>query len=212
MDDLIRDLSDTSTPRHGIGLIELLEDFVDKEFKYKRNDNLDIAFPVLPRANRLFLASVFGVMPENAQQIIDRHFADVPGIRKINTKLWIFADLWSPERVFPRKLSMWSLENRPLRDATLFVCDATNAQDIIDYWNLRAAGYYVVPIPIQAAALGNVKRLARNFIEENYRPYRYNPRMFHHTTVQKFHNISEEKVKNFCESLGISKEDGRPEP
>lgn len=33
-DDLIGELSDTPTPRHGVGLIELLKDFVEKELQY----------------------------------------------------------------------------------------------------------------------------------------------------------------------------------
>ena len=152
-ENLIGDLSETAAPHYGIGLIELLGDFVEKELKYKRNDSLNIAFPcfVLPRPNRLFLASVFGTVPTNAQKIIDRHYADVPGITKVNPTLANFVDLLSPKRIFPRRLSGWALEGKPLREATLFVCDATSAQDIVDYWNLRAAGYYVIPRPIQGA-------------------------------------------------------------
>ncbi len=204
-EDLIGDLTETATPRHGIGLIELLRDFADKELKYKRNDALNVEFPVLPRSNRLFLASVFGAVPTIAQKIIDRLFANVPAITKVRPTIENFVELLGPQRVFPRRLSVWALEKRPLRDATLFVCDATSAQDIIDYWNLRAAGYYVIPIPIQGATLENVKKLATGFIEENHRPYRHNPRMFHHTTVQRSRSISEETVRKFCDSLDIPK-------
>ena len=202
-EDLIGDLSNTAAPRYGIGLIELLRDFVEQELKYKRNDSLNVAFPVLPRSNRLFLASVFGAVPTNAQKIIDRHYADMPGITKINPTLVNFVDLLSQKRMFPRRLSVWAMEEKPLREATLFVCDATSTQDIVDYWNLRAAGYYVVPIPIQGAAFENIKKLATTFIEENYRPYRHNPKIFHNTTVQKSRNVSEETVRKFCESLTV---------
>src|SRR5690606_3423723 len=81
---------------------------------------------------------------------------------------------------------------------------ATSAQDIIDYWNLRAAGYYVIPIPIQATTFENIRTLAINFIEENYRPYRHNPELFHHTTVQRSRSVSEETVRIFCDSLSSS--------
>ncbi|BFU91864.1 MAG: hypothetical protein NTAFB01_30510 [Nitrospira sp.] len=205
-DDLIGDLAETATPRYGIGLIELLADFVDKELKYKRNDSLNVAFPVLPRSNRLFLASVFGMVPSTAQETIDRQFARIPAITKVKPTIENFVELLGPTRVFPRGLSVWALEERPLREATLFVCDATNTQDIIDYWNLCAAGYDVVPIPIQAAALENVKKLAADFVEDNYRPDRHNPKMFYHATVQRSRSVSEEAVKKFCESLNISRE------
>ena len=204
-EDLIGDLAETAAPRYGIGLIELLRDFAAKELKYKRNDSLNVAFPVLPRSNRLFLASVFGAVPTTAQKIIDGQFANIPGITKVKPTIDNFVQLLDSPRVFPRRLSVWALEERPLREATLFVCDATSAQDIIDYWNLRAAGYYVIPIPIQGAALENVKKLATSFIDENYRPYRHNPKMFHHTTVQRSRSVNEETVKEFCDSLDISR-------
>jgi hypothetical protein len=203
--ELLGDISKTATPRHGVGLIELLNDFSEKELKYKRNDDLHIAIPDLPRAYRTFLASVFGVLPEDAQRIFDKSFSHMPGITHVKPTLANFVELWQPNRMFPRHLSMWSLKEKPLRDAVLFVCDATSSQDIIDYWNLRAAGHHVVPIPIQVSGSEPVKKLATEFIEENYQPYRHNPGMFHHTTIQRSRSVSEEIVKKFGESLNIKR-------
>jgi len=202
-DQLIGDLSKTASPRYGVGIIELLRDFVDKELKFKRNDNLEVAFPELPRTYRLFLASVFGILPSEAQKIIDNHFSNIPSITKVQPTLTNFVELLAPNMIFPRRLTSWDLEERPLRDAQLFVCNATSALDIIDYWNLRAAGYYVLPIPIQVAEIESIKKLARGFIDENYRSDRHNPNFFHDTTVQKSRSVSEESVKKFCESLDI---------
>jgi hypothetical protein len=73
-DELIGALESSSSPTYGIGLIDLLNDFIEHELKYKRNDDLQVTFLELPRACRLFLASVFGVLPKTAQKIIDKHF------------------------------------------------------------------------------------------------------------------------------------------
>ena len=150
-DELIGDLKESASPRYGVGFIELLRDFKEKELKYKRNDDLQIIITDLPRSYRLFLASVFGALPKNCQRIIDEHFADVPGITIVRPTLTQYVDLLQPRKMFPRRLTSWALEEVPLRDAVLFVCDAKSPQDVIDYWNLRAAGYYVIPIPIQVA-------------------------------------------------------------
>ena len=83
-DELIGDLKDSASPRYGIGVIELLSDFIEKELKYKRNDDLQVSFPELPRAYGLFLASVFGVLPKNTQQIINKHFSGVSCISKVH--------------------------------------------------------------------------------------------------------------------------------
>jgi hypothetical protein len=203
--ELLGSLKDLASPQYGIGIIELLSDFVEKELKYKRNDDLKVVFPKLPRAYNLFLASVFGVLPKEAQQIIDTHFLGITGISRCPVTIRQFTDLLRSPDFFPRRLASWSLEERPLREPQLFVCDATNAQDIIDYWNLRAAGFYVVPIPIQAARTESVKAFAREFIERNYGPYRDNPDMFHDTTIQRSRSLTEETVKTFCQSLNIPK-------
>ena len=204
-DDLIGDISKTAIPKYGVGLIELLSDFLAKELKFKRNDDLHIAIPDMPRAYRMFLASVFGVLLKEARLIIDEDFSRTVGVTRVSPTLNNFTELWKPNRMFPRHLTMWSLEGKPYLDAVLFVCDAKSPLDIIDYWNLRAAGYYVVPIPIQVSTNENVKKLARHFIEDNYQPYRHNPNMFHHTTIQRSRDLSEETVKKFCDSLNINK-------
>jgi hypothetical protein len=211
-DDLIGDMKDSASPRYGIGLIELLNDFIEKELKYKRNDDLQVVFPELPRAYGLFLASVFGVLPKKAQEIIDKHFLNIPGITIVYPTLALFPELLRSKNFFPRRLTSWRLDEQPFQGAQLFVCDATSTQDIIDYWNLRAAGFYVVPVPIQAAETEIIKKLARDFIENNYRPYMHNPEMFHHTTVQRSRSLTEDTVKRFCQSLNIAEDEQKTRP
>jgi hypothetical protein len=203
--ELLGDISESATPRYGIGLIELLRDFQEKELKYKRSDDLHIAIPDLPRAYRTFLASVFGVLSADVQRLVDKNFSRTPEITRVKPTLASFVEFWKPSRMFPRHLSMWTLKEKPRGDAVLFVCDATSPQDIIDYWNLRAAGDFVIPIPIQVSTNENVKKLAIDFIEDNYRPYRHNPNMFHDTTIQRSRGVTEEAVKEFCESLKLKK-------
>lgn len=141
-DELIGDLKKSASPPYGIGFIELLKDFVDKELKYKRNDDLRVVFPEFLRAYGLFLKSVLGSLPEEAQKIIDRHFLNISGISKIHPTLKGFPELLRSKNLFPMRLTSWNLDEQPLHGAHLFVCDATSTQDIIDYWNLRAAGFY----------------------------------------------------------------------
>ena len=204
-EDLIGNLKDSASPPYGIGIIDLLKDFIEKELKYKRNDDFQVSFPELPRAYRLFLASVFGVLPQKAQQIINKYFPEVSCVSKVHVTLKRLPELIKSKIFFPRRLTSWELNNRFLHGAQLFVCDARSTQDIIDYWNLRAAGFYVVPIPIQASETESMKELARDFIEKNYRPFKYNPKMFHRTTVLRSRSLSEDVVKAFCQSLNIPK-------
>jgi len=211
-DELIGGLKDTAAPQYGIGLIQLLNDFIEKELKYRRNDDLQVIFPKFPRAYRLFLASVFGVLLKEAQHIVDKHFLNVTGISTSSITINQLLGVLQSPNFFPRRLTSWALDEQPQGDPNLFVCDATSTQDIIDYWNLRAAGFYVIPIPIQIAQTEGIKNFAHDFIEKNYRPYRNNPKMFYHTTVQRSRSLKEDVVKRFCESLDIPKNEPQAHP
>jgi hypothetical protein len=167
--DLIGGISETHSPKYGVGFLEVLADFVDKELKFKRNDDLRLVFPKLTRAFGLFLASIFGKLPPQAEHASKGYYGKHLDVGFPQATLENFLELLEPQNFFPRRLTSWSLEYQPFREPQLFVCDATSSQDIIDYWNLRAAGYYVVPIPIQISGLESVKKFARAFIEENYR-------------------------------------------
>ena len=210
--DLISGISETHSPKFGVGFLEVLADFVDKELKFKRNDDLKLVFPKLPRAFGLFLASIFGKLPSQAEQVTKGYFGKHLDVEFPQATLESFLELLEPHNFFPRRLSSWSLEYQPLREPQLFVCDATSPQDIIDYWNLRAAGYYVVPIPIQISNLESVRKFARDFIEGNYRPYRHNQDMFDRTTVQRSRTLTEVAVKTFCESLQVPLAEKKQEP
>lgn len=210
-DELVGDLERSGSPKFGIGLIEVLRDFVEKELKFKRNDALEVLFPELPTRFRIFHASVFGALSTRVRGIIDKHFGNLPGVTRPKVDLSNFAEMLAPQKIFPRRLGSWMLE-QPLHDAQLFVCDASSTSDVIDYWNLRAAGYYVIPIPIQAANVDGVKTLARDFINGNYRPYRDNPNIYHRTTIQRSRSLSEEVVNEFCQSLQVPPSENKGEP
>ena len=175
-----------------------------ERLKYKRNGLSSILPEVGPHLWPL-LASVFGVPPKEAQKFIDNHFLNLAGISKGSVTINQFFELLRSPNFFPRRLTAWALGVQPLREPQLFVCDAKSAQDIIDYWNLRAAGFYVMPVPIQTAGADNLKAFAREFIERNYFPHRDNPQIFYHTTIQKSRSLSEETAKGFYQSLNIDR-------
>jgi hypothetical protein len=203
-EDLLGD-DKSSSSGYGVGLLEVMNGFWEKELKFKRTDDLHLAIAEMPRSYRTFLASVFGALPALVLKRIDRQFANAPGVLRIKPTLATLVEDWKPSRIFPRNLGAWGLEYRPLREPTLFVCDATSTLDVIDYWNLRAAGHYVLPVPVQLANTDGMKALARNFVEEHYHPNRHNPKIMEHVTVQRSRSLPEQTVQDFCDSLGIAK-------
>jgi hypothetical protein len=53
------------------------------------------------------------------------------------------------------------------RSFAVFLMDHTNALDLIDFWNLRALGWHVLPIPLKLAGLADTQQYARAFIERH---------------------------------------------
>jgi hypothetical protein len=188
---------------YGVGFLEVLQDIITSEFKYKRDDDLHIAIPKYSRTHRVFLASIFGAIPPQIHEALNKHYSDISGIRNIEPDLVNFVDLLQPNCIFSRRVSQWSIAHAPLRQPTIFLCDIKSQLDIIDYWNLRAAGYYVIPIPIQRSGNINVKQFVIDFIDKNYRPYKHNPAMFYQTTVQVSRSVSADVAMAFCTSLNV---------
>ena len=89
------------------------------------------------------------------------------------------------------------------RGDCVFLLDATKPHDIIDYWNLRAVGWGVVPVAIRAADSNSTRRVVKDFIEENFAPFRDNPNLYNETTLLKSRSISEQQLREFGNSLGI---------
>lgn len=205
-DELIGDLTKSVSPNYGLGYIDILNDFIEKELKFKRNDDLYVLIPIISRNYKYFLASIFGVLPIEVQQMIEKDFSVISKIVTDQISLQKVPEIILSNSMFPRRLTTWELSDRIHDREILFLCDATSAQDIIDYWNLRAAGFLVIPIPIQASAKDNFINLARNFIEEHYYPIKDNPSIYHHITVQKSRSLSQDVVEKFCDSMNLDYE------
>jgi len=174
-ENLLADKSKGSTT-HGIGFLEVMNGFWDRELKFKRTDDLHIAIAELPRPYRVFLASVFGALPPIVLQSIDRQFANVPSVTRIRPTLATLVEDWKPNRIYPRNLSAWGLEYRPLREPTLFVCDATSTLDVIDYWNLRATTSGTLREQLQTLPAAEVELISAE-VADAVRPYFPNDRM-----------------------------------
>ena len=96
------------------------------------------------------------------------------------------------------------LETSGKREQCIFFLDATNSLDVMDYWNLRAIGWNVIPVPKQFIRFEKTQQLILDFIKANHIPHHSNPEIYHHTTILKGRSISEDEHQHFCNSLDMS--------
>ncbi len=54
---------------------------------------------------------------------------------------------------------------------------------MIDFWNLRAVGWNVIPVCRRTAAQEQVRKATANFVNQHFYPYRGNPSIFNHALI-----------------------------
>ena len=169
LDEFVGDLSKEDSQSFGVGLFELLAHFAESEFKYSRRDEMKVLMPTYDAAGSTLFKAVIGEIPAQAKretyrQLLKRIEIDQPHVT-IDTFLQVIRH---PQRFL---LSAICAENlgfrRPRTERSLaaFLMNHTNALDIIDFWNLRALGWHVLPIPLKLAGEADTATFVQGFID-----------------------------------------------
>jgi hypothetical protein len=150
----------------GIGSPEMLDYLLHEEFRFVRSDKVRLSIPKLGRVGGLFLASVFGDYPKaiHSRIVADQHFAKF--IAQPECLLESYLDLMHENEQFPRRLTGFYLDS-PRKSSFVLLVDATKPNDLIDYWNLRAAGYIVLPIATQVMGQPEILAHVAKFVDKN---------------------------------------------
>lgn len=204
--EILQPIKDDGTVAYGIGLFEVLRRFYHEELRFERRDPLEIAVFELSAEFPEFLASVFGDLPYELAKIFTDHFVEPLRATKHTVSLQNYVDFLVRGKLFLRRFTTFYIkphQNRFFKGECLFFLDASKMIDVIDYWNLRAVGWNVIPIAKQVAYMGTVKKLAEDFIEENFVPYRSNPQMYRSTTLLKSRSVTDTDLDTFMKSLNI---------
>ena len=193
----------------GVGLFEILRSFIRSELKYIRKDPLHFRIPEHNGKYKLFFSSVFGTLAPDQSDFFHKHFDKELNAEWLECDFSNFATFFKGDNLFLRRLTSHQLKvnrhNGWNRGICIFHFDATKTLDIIDYWNLRAIGWDVMPVPIQADLTGDLKESTLSFIKENYIQDRNNPNIYHNVSLIKSRSLSDEDTKSFVEALDLPK-------
>lgn len=185
----------------GLNVIHLYRNLYEREFQFVRRHPTKMIQPTTSdKAASLFLAACFGDFPsdeefnylrEGYKDAFDPSDVSIDGANLLDV---LTGGAGTPLRMGSAGLSVrrlaWSM------GPTLYYMDLTSPIDIIDFWNLRALGWRVFPVPRQwAAALAEP---GKRFVELNHQPLRGNPKMSTHTTLLKARHVTEADATKFC--------------
>lgn len=184
---------------YGIGFFEILHYFFGEELKFQRRYPLDICIPRFGNHFRVFLSGVFGKLPEGFEKIFWENFAETLEARQIDCSASNYTDFLDRQKLFFRHMTALYLKPETPQKRCIFFLDATKSLDIMDYWNLRAIGWDVFPVPKQFIRSDTAKQCILDFIEEDYSLRSPTPEIHHRTTILKSRSISQDEHRDFCE-------------
>lgn len=205
-EDVISDFSDDMTPSLGAGIFEVISQFKHDELRFVRRSPLRLIRPKLSNHHNLFLASIFGSLGDFDSAFYDDYLMGIEAeSAPINVKN--YPKYISAKYLFPRRIGAFYVEQR-VSGPVLFYLDASKILDVIDYWNMRAAGWQVYPVAKQSEYEPELLEFCKATILEAYKPLRFNKQIFHRATIIKSRNTTEKEVNDFYTSLNIT----LPEP
>lgn len=204
---------DANEPAYGIGVLDVLLDIYKEHFKYKAKYPLKAIVPVIPKALGLFWASVFGEYPAHIAKAIDREFADALDLSKPEVRADNFRELTDGNVLFPRRITQWSMRVQGgvgfRGSASVFFMDASKVEDVIDYWNLRASGRPVLPLPKQFLEVGSFKQVVVEYLDEHRRPWGDGGRGFDVASLIRSRHSTMDEMQVFAKSLALPSADGQ---
>ena len=183
---------------YGVGIFEVLQDFFDKELKFIRKNPLKLKLFDFPKAQAPFFGSIFGSPKTDVNKIIrDGWLKHLDAeIKKVDFEN--YAD-------FINELNLRKVLNHTIEQSghfgwrggeCVFLINGNSNDDIIDYWNLRAIGWRVFPVPIQATKFESTKDAVARFVEKYSGVSRHNNDSYIRCNVLKSRNISD--GEKFC--------------
>ncbi|WP_157654886.1 hypothetical protein [Burkholderia ubonensis] len=192
-------------PNYGIGAFTLLDAIYKEFFKYKSKYPIRVVAPVIPNKLGLFWASVYGEYADDALSAITSHYAEPLDIERPPVTAESFPALTGPDVLFPRRITGWGLLRQGNanygRHACIFFMDASSVEDVVDYWNLRATGRNVLPLPKQFLQEESFRRVVVEFLVQERRQWPHNPKHFDVATFIRSRHSTMDEMQAYVKTL-----------
>ena len=195
-------------PALGIGVADLLDDVYAECFKYKLKYPTKVVLPAISGRFSLFWASVFGEYPEEVSRAVETHYSEPLDLEQFQVTPSSISMLTEAQVLFPRRVTTWRLRwhrGIGLRNGHVFFMDASSVEDIVDYWNLRATGRSVIPLPKQFLEDESFKAMVEKFLADERRQWPHNSNHFEVASFVRSRNSAMDEMEAYARSLNLPK-------
>lgn len=163
---------------HGLNVLDLYRDLYRKEFQFARRHEHDIVdvSPIKPNFSA-FTACLFGAFPTDTNlKYLGKAFIAAFAPKSTVLDGSNLAAIYRSGFTSALHIGHSHIEvdyHDQLSGPALFVLNAYEPRDLIDYWNLRAVRPNVLPVPVQW--IQELSSFCKEFIIKNFRPMPGNP-------------------------------------
>jgi len=193
----------------GVGINDVLGWIYKEHFRYIQKFPISVIFPVIPTKFAAFWASWFGKLPKKfIEELLESGYKEALDISTPRAK--DLKKILQKRTLFPRNIMEYGLQTYSRcgfsNENILFYLDPSDFLDIVDFWNLRAVGRSVLPIPLNLIENDFFKKFTREFIKLSHWTNRYNPALTYRVNIIPATSRSMEEARGFIDSLKLKKE------
>lgn len=190
---------------YGTPSLYLYESLYQSEFKFKRQQPLEVIFPIASSDKfDLFVSACFGSFPNkaigNMHKSMYKEKFNAKEIKIDEHNYWQYIG----KNLFPISVASYNLRKLNFNFSlgpTLFILNATKPEDLFDFWNLRSLGFLIFPIPFEwfEALLDKCS----DFIKKNHVPLPNNRNgVMKSTSVLPSRTLKQQDIKYIKEKIG----------
>lgn len=204
-DQIRREIQEEGLPNCGIGFYEVFDNLYKSEFKFKRQFPLTIELYKFTKKHKIFLSSIFGLLPKTAIEYLTGNFKNTDILVEKECSINDYVQSFKDDKLSVRKISRHLLEVIPSRFGTennILLMDPRNPSDVIKYWNLRALGRTIFPIPLEGIDSSAIQKESKKFINNFFKYHINNFPM--QVGILNTRNISEKDRDKFIKNLKLS--------
>lgn len=193
-------------PAFGLSVLDVLHDVYNECFKYKPKYPTKVVVPSIPKEHGLLWASVYGEYSSPVWSAIDNLYSEALEIERPQVTPEEFLSLTGQSVLFPRRITSWGLAAqggglRFGRQSCVFFMDASSIEDVVDYWNLRATGRSVIPLPKQLLHEESFRKAVGEFLVQERRAWPHDANHFDVASFIRSRHSTMEEMSAFAKSL-----------
>jgi hypothetical protein len=153
---------------YGINSLQITSSVIESEFKFKRNDDLKLLLPNTQKSS-LFIKSFFGATLNKLNEVIDNNLKDKSFYSNPELTLDNCSDYYPNNNLTFLELNLYHINYRPerhwYRGVSIYFIDESRLNDLSNFWNLRALGWNIIPVPLNNIDNNYFNNLLERFVQ-----------------------------------------------